>query len=307
MIRRISKVLILVACLLILCSCKKQNNSFVVITDFDYFKDAGDIGFYKKGDLYGFIYLNGDTGDLEPFTLDKELSGIIDLDSIKYSNGIATFSTVPGEDGTVYYGFMDLQGNVVMKKEWGQISPFSSSGYASVYDNTLQKYVIIDKSGNIVRDRQSYVETYYPEPGIFICRDTFDTDHSHTDYYLLDKNLNIFLEGLEVYYESDENSAHTRQYTIFGDDKKFIYKKNNKYYIYDIKENKTVAEYNSYEELLESQKDFIYDCQYQYANKYEHQLATESYMDVYIHFDEKKALICLSTKTAKHCLSLIPT
>ena len=150
-----------------------MRNEFLVLSDYDYFKDAGDMGFYKKGDLYGFIYLNGDTGGLEPFTLDEKLSETIVLESITCLNGFATFSM-----DLPFHGFMDLNGNAVMKEEWGAISDFNSSGYASVYDNKLQKYVIINEEGEIVRDSQSYIEYYYPNPDIFICRDTFDITNS---------------------------------------------------------------------------------------------------------------------------------
>ncbi|NLM09594.1 MAG: hypothetical protein GX213_02180 [Clostridiaceae bacterium] len=79
-----------------------------------------------------------------------------------------------------------------------------------------------------------------------------------------------------MHYESDENLAHTRQYIIFGDDKKFIYKKNNKYYIYDINRDKKISEFESFADLQESQEEFIKDYQYQYVNRYERLPVTES-------------------------------
>ena len=241
------------------------------------------MGFYKKGELYGFIHLNGDTADLQPFTLNEKLDETINLESIKCFNGFATFSTIPPEEGgIVYHGFIDLHGNIVMKEEWGTISVFSSSGYASVCDDKLQKYVIIDKEGRTIRDSQSYIEIYYPNPDTFICRDTFDTAHSHSEYYVLDKDLHLLLDDLEVYFSSDPELAHTRQYTIFGDSENFIYKKNNKYYIYHIKSNRTIFEFDNYDDLLKNQNAFIEKCQKMYVDHYEHSVMTESYNGVFI-------------------------
>ena len=301
MIKRVLKSFICITVFFMLCCCTNQSSQFYIISDYDYFMDAGgDMGFYKKGDLYGFIRLNGDNEDLEMFSIDENLSGPINLESIKCLNGFATFSTVPPvEGGMDLHGFMDLYGNIVWKEGWGKISMFSSSGYASVHDDKLDKYVIIDKEGKTVRDSQSYIEVYHPNPGIFICRDTFDTDYSHTDYYVLDKDLNLLLDDLEAYYEAGPELVNTRQYTIFGDSEKFIYKKNTKYYIYQIKSNKTISEFSSYEDLLENQKEFIEECQYTYVNNYEHRVMTESYNGVFIHYDRDDDKYWLVDKNSK--------
>jgi len=94
-----------------LCSCTNQSIQFNVISDYDYFSDVGDIGFYKTGKLYGFIRLNGDTSGLKQFALDKKVSETISLESIKCYNGFATFST---KEGVLpkQKGFMDLNGNI---------------------------------------------------------------------------------------------------------------------------------------------------------------------------------------------------
>ena len=280
-----------------LCSCTSQRDQFYVVSDYDYFKDAGDMGFYKKGELYGFIHLNGDTAELEPFTLDEKVSETILLESIECLNGFATFSTdSPGRD---LHGFMDLHGNIVMKEEWGTISVFSSSGYASVYDRKLEKYIIIDKEGKTIRDSQSYIEFYYPNPDIFICRDTFDIANSDSGYYVLDKDLNLLLDDLEVYYKSGPELAHTRQYTIFGDSEKFIYKKNSKFCLYNLKSNKIISEFDNYDDLLKNQNEFIEKCQKTYVDNYEHRVMTESYNGVFIHYDKSTDRYLLTDEKGK--------
>jgi len=296
MAKLILKFFICISILLLLCSCTSRSYQFYIVSDYDYFMDAGDMGFYKKGDLYGFVHLNGDAAELEPFTLDENLSESINLESIKCLNGIATFTTIPSEEeGIVSYGFMDLHGNVVMKEEWEAISSFSSSGYASAYDIKLDKYIIIDKNGRTIRDSQSYIEFYPPNPDIFICRNTFDVANSFTGYYVLDKDLNLLLDNLEVYYYSGPELALTRQYTIFGDSNKFIYKKNNHYYIYQIDSNKTVSEYSSYADLLKYQKEFIDKCHQMYVD-YEYPVMTESYNGVFIHYNEYTDTYSLTNK-----------
>lgn len=94
------------------------------------------------------------------------------------------------------------------------------------------------------------------------------------------------MDDLEVFYNSGQELAHTRQYTIFGYGGKFIYKKNNRYYIYHINSNKTISEFNNYDDLLKNQKEFIEECQKTYVNNYEHSLMTESYNNVYIYYDK---------------------
>lgn len=301
MFKRTLKGIICLFFLLLLSSCANQGSRFYVISDYDYFMDAGDMGFYKKGDLYGFIRLNGDTSDLELFALDEKLSEGIYWDHIKSRNGLATFSiSPPVEGGRGLNGFMDLQGNVVMKEEWDsmRVSAFSSTGYASVTDKKLDKYVIIDKEGKIVRDSQSIIQAYYPDPDLFICRDAVDIDNSFTDYYVLDKDLNLLLNDLQVYYHSGPELAHTRQYTIYGDSEKFIYKKNDKYYIYNIKSNKTIAEYADYDDLLKSQNEFIEKLKYDYID-YEHPSMTESYNGVFIQYDKTDERYRLTDKNGK--------
>ena len=135
-------------------------------------------------------------------------------------------------------------GNAVMKEEWRAISAFSSFGYASVYDNRLKKYIIIDKAGRTVRDSQSYIEPYYPSPDIFICRNTFDTANSYTDYYVLE------------------------------------------FFLYSLKRNKTISEFDSYDDLLKTRKEFIEECRKAYVDHYEHSVITESYDGVFIRYDE---------------------
>ncbi len=280
MIKLRLKCLIFILSTLVLCSCTVKSNKFTVVSDYDYFKDAGGMGFYKKGDLYGFIRLNGDSDGLKPFALDNKVSKVINLDSIKYSNGYAVFSTFDGS--STQYGFMDLHGNTVMKPEWEQIRLFGSTGLTSVFDNSLNRYIIIDSTGKTIRDSQSYIEIYSPNPDIFICNDTFDDANSN--YYILDKELNILLEGLDIYFKSGRELAHTRQYTIFGDSEKFIFKKDDKFFMCDLKNNKTIGEFENYDELLEKHHPFIEECQRAYS-EYEHPSPTESVNGILIHYE----------------------
>lgn len=298
MIKLKLKCFICISLVLMLCSCTNQSNQFYVISDYDYFRDVGDMGFYKTGDLYGFIRLNGDTTGLKPFALDKKVSETINLESIKCFNGFAIFST---KEGVLpqQEGFMDLYGNTLMKSEWEQIRVFSSSGYASVYDRKLEKYIIIDKEGKTIRDSQSYIEFYYPNPDIFICRDTFDIANSDSGYYVLDKDLNLLLDDLEVYYKSGPELAHTRQYTIFGDSEKFIYKKNSKFCLYNLKSNKIISEFDNYDDLLKNQNEFIEKCQKTYVDNYEHRMMTESYNGVFIHYDKSTDRYLLTDEKGK--------
>jgi len=274
------KFLIFILSALVLCSCTSKSNKFTVVSDYDYFKDAGGMGFYKKGDLYGFIRLNGDSDGLKPFALDKNVSRDINLESIKYSNGYAIFSAM--DVSSTQYGFMDLHGNTVMKPEWGQIRLFGNTGFTSVFDNSLNRYIIIDSTGKTIRDSQSYIEFYPPNPDIFICNDTFDDANSN--YYILDKELNILLEGLDIYFKSGRELAHTRQYTIFGVCEKFIFKKDGKFFMYDLKNSKTIGEFENYDDLLEKHHQFIEECQRAYSD-YEHPSPTESVNGILIHYE----------------------
>lgn len=298
MIKRTLSGFICISFLLLLCCCTNRSSQFYVITEYDYFKDAGDMGFYKKGELYGFINLNGDAAGLKSFALDEKADEAIDLESIECFNGLATFSTEAGVSPR-QAGFMDLHGNIVMKPEWEQIRTFGSSGYASVFENKLNKYIIIDKGGRTIRDKQSYIEFYYPDPDIFICRDTFDITNSNSGYYVLDKDLNLLLDDLEVYYKSGPELAHTRQYTILGDDEKFTYKKNNKFYLYDLKSNKIISQFESYDDLTKNQNQFIEECQKTYADHYEHRVIAESYNGVFIHYDQSSDKYLLTDENGK--------
>ena len=300
MIKAVVKCCLCVAWIILLSACSNQSSSFLVVSDYDYFMDAGDLGFYKKGDLYGFINLNGQASELKPFTLEDTLSEAINLETVKCFNGLAVFSTVPSaEGGKSLEGFMDLQGNVVMKEEWEGLSVFNSSGYASVYDERLAKYVIIDKSGETVRESQAYIEPYYPYQDIFILSDASDSTSSHWGYYVLDKDLKPLLDDLQVYYKSGPELAHTRQYTLFGNSEKFIYKKDNKYYIYQIASKDTIAEFNDYEALMNNEKDFIEECEATYADYYEHKVMTESYNGVFIEHDESGDRYWLTDENGK--------
>jgi len=73
-------------------------------------------------------------------------------------NGYAVFQT---KEGAVpqQSGFLDMDGTVTMSPQWEQIRPFSTTGFTSVYDNKLNKYVIVKREGKIVRDSQSYRES----------------------------------------------------------------------------------------------------------------------------------------------------
>ena len=124
-------------------------------------------------------------------------------------------------------------------------------------------------------------------------------DTSFDDYYVLDKDLNLLLDDLEVFYYTGPELAHTRQYTIFGDSEKFIYKKDGKYYMYDINRNKTVSEYNDYDDLLNNQNEFVETCQEVYANLYEYRSGVESYNGVFIQYSAENDTYLLTDKDSQ--------
>jgi len=262
---RLSALLLGVLMLISLAVSVCERSRFIISTGYDFFGDAGDMCFYQKGNQYGFVYFNGETEGLPSFTLSGMIKELLHPDTVLVENGIATFSMYT-DAGKSYAGFMDLLGNVHFDQSWGNITTFSSTGYAVVDymdGNYYAGSVILDKNGAVVKSGDgAWYSQYNFNPDIFI--GDASGYSSNSDYYVLDKNLDVILSGLQICVPSDPNSADAQDFVIFGNATQFFYKKNGIYYLYDLERKRTVLQCDTEALLHEVDGDFWAQCWNEY-------------------------------------------
>ncbi len=143
-------------------------NVTMIDTNFETVVDYGEEGYVTEGEINGVttVYNYGEE-NTEGYTVVRSRGGkcgIIDLNNggeliipctydflREYSEGLFGFTVRIGENGEKRYGFIDVNGTVVIEPEFSEGGSFYG-GTSLVWDASQDKFMLINKKGEVIKD-----------------------------------------------------------------------------------------------------------------------------------------------------------